>query len=104
MEGFCGSLTTVSTWVLKLSTLRKGHAYICGMVSLVGPGALNSQKRACLHMRHGKPCSLAGSPCGGKWPIEMGTGIRYAGLFRLKPVMQRSDADSNLILIESWII
>ena len=35
MEGFCGSLTTVSTWVLELSTLRRGHAYVYGMVSLV---------------------------------------------------------------------
>ena len=30
----------------------------------------------------------------------MDTVIRYAGLFRLRPFLQRSDDDSDLILIE----
>lgn len=34
-DGFCGPLTTVSTWVLELSTLRRVHAYIYGAVSVV---------------------------------------------------------------------
>ncbi|KAF4545471.1 Chromosome condensation protein [Lasiodiplodia theobromae] len=41
MDGFCGCLTTVSTWVLELKTLRRGHAYVYGAVSLaVGLGGL----------------------------------------------------------------
>lgn len=32
-DGFCGCLTTVSTWVSELSSLRKKHAYIYGAVS-----------------------------------------------------------------------
>lgn len=35
MDGFCGCLTTVSTWVLELSGLRKRHAYFYGTVSVV---------------------------------------------------------------------
>lgn len=34
-DGFCGCLTTVSTWVLELSTLRRGHAYRYGAASVV---------------------------------------------------------------------
>ncbi|KAF2138727.1 uncharacterized protein K452DRAFT_276428 [Aplosporella prunicola CBS 121167] len=34
MDGFCGSLTTVSTWVVELSTLRRGHGYVYGTVSV----------------------------------------------------------------------
>lgn len=34
MDGFCGCLTTVSTWVLELKTLRKRHAYIYGLASV----------------------------------------------------------------------
>lgn len=34
MDGFCGALTTVSTWVLELDTLRLRHAYIYGLCSL----------------------------------------------------------------------
>lgn len=34
-DGFCGPLTTVSTWVLELSTLRRVHAYIYGAVSVL---------------------------------------------------------------------
>ncbi|KNG82205.1 hypothetical protein ANOM_009981 [Aspergillus nomiae NRRL 13137] len=34
MDGFCGCLTTVSTWVLELSDLRRRHAYIYGSVSV----------------------------------------------------------------------
>lgn len=33
-DGFCGCLTTVSTWVLELKTLRRGHAYVYGVVSV----------------------------------------------------------------------
>lgn len=34
-DGFCGCLTTVSTWVLELSTLRRRHSYQYGVVSIV---------------------------------------------------------------------
>lgn len=34
MDGFCGALTTVSTWVLELDTLRLKHAYFYGLVTL----------------------------------------------------------------------
>lgn len=34
MEGFCGCLTTVSTWVLELSTLRRRHAWMYGLASV----------------------------------------------------------------------
>lgn len=34
MDGFCGCLTTVSTWVAELGSLRRGHAYVYGGVSL----------------------------------------------------------------------
>lgn len=37
MDGFCGSLTTVSTWVMELRGLRLRHAYIYGLMS-VGTG------------------------------------------------------------------
>jgi fluoride ion exporter CrcB/FEX len=37
MDGFCGALTTVSTWILELNALRRGHAYIYGAAS-VGAG------------------------------------------------------------------
>jgi CrcB protein len=33
-DGFCGALTTVSTWVLELDTLRLRHAYIYGGCSV----------------------------------------------------------------------
>jgi fluoride ion exporter CrcB/FEX len=32
-DGFCGCLTTVSTWVLELMSLRRRHAYIYGGLS-----------------------------------------------------------------------
>ncbi|KAE8446853.1 hypothetical protein EG329_011630 [Mollisiaceae sp. DMI_Dod_QoI] len=32
-DGFCGCLTTVSTWVLELVGLRRGHAYVYGGLS-----------------------------------------------------------------------
>ena len=35
MDGFCGCLTTVSTWVLELSDLRRRHAYLYGGVSVI---------------------------------------------------------------------
>lgn len=34
MDGFCGCLTTVSTWVVELKTLRKRHAYVYGLTSV----------------------------------------------------------------------
>lgn len=34
MDGFCGCLTTVSTWVLELSDLRRRHAYTYGILSV----------------------------------------------------------------------
>ena len=34
MDGFCGSLTTVSTWVLELSASKRGYAYIYGSASI----------------------------------------------------------------------
>ena len=34
-DGFCGCLTTVSTWVAELSSLRRRHAYIYGTASVV---------------------------------------------------------------------
>ncbi|KAE8422306.1 CrcB-like protein-domain-containing protein [Aspergillus pseudocaelatus] len=34
MDGFCGCLTTVSTWILELSDLRRRHAYVYGSVSV----------------------------------------------------------------------
>jgi fluoride ion exporter CrcB/FEX len=33
-DGFCGCLTTVSTWVAELASLRRGHAYRYGGVSV----------------------------------------------------------------------
>ncbi|KAK4442262.1 CrcB-like protein-domain-containing protein [Podospora aff. communis PSN243] len=33
-DGFCGCLTTVSTWVVELSTLRRKHAYTYGGASV----------------------------------------------------------------------
>lgn len=33
-DGFCGCLTTVSTWVAELSALRRRHAYAYGAVSV----------------------------------------------------------------------
>lgn len=35
IEGFCGCLTTVSTWVLELDALRRRHAWIYGLSSVV---------------------------------------------------------------------
>lgn len=40
-DGFCGALTTVSTWVVELSSLRRRHAYLYGSTSvLAGLGLL----------------------------------------------------------------
>lgn len=33
-DGFCGALTTVSTWVAELSSLRRRHAYVYGAASV----------------------------------------------------------------------
>jgi fluoride ion exporter CrcB/FEX len=35
MDGFCGSLTTISTWVVELTTLKTGDAYRYGFLSIV---------------------------------------------------------------------
>lgn len=34
-DGFCGCLTTVSTWVTELSSLRRRHAYRYGAISVI---------------------------------------------------------------------
>lgn len=34
MDGFCGCLTTVSTWVSELQGLRRRHAYVYGLASV----------------------------------------------------------------------
>lgn len=34
-DGFCGCLTTVSTWVAELKGLRRSHAYVYGLSSLL---------------------------------------------------------------------
>lgn len=39
-DGFCGCLTTVSTWVAELSSLRRAHAYKYGLASVLGGLAL----------------------------------------------------------------
>lgn len=35
MDGFCGALTTVSTWILEIDTLKRRFAYIYGAVSVL---------------------------------------------------------------------
>ncbi|KAK3669816.1 hypothetical protein LTR78_010274 [Recurvomyces mirabilis] len=43
IDGFCGALTTVSTWVLELDTLRLKHAYFYGACTLaVGVGFITA--------------------------------------------------------------
>ena len=37
MDGFCGCLTTVSTWVVEIDTLKRRAAYLYGVAS-VGAG------------------------------------------------------------------
>ncbi|KAF2252144.1 hypothetical protein BU26DRAFT_538925 [Trematosphaeria pertusa] len=34
MDGFCGCLTTVSTWILEIDGLRRWHAYVYAMTSV----------------------------------------------------------------------
>lgn len=34
-DGFCGCLTTVSTWVVELSSLRRRHSYVYGAASVI---------------------------------------------------------------------
>ena len=34
MDGFCGALTTVSTWILEIDTMKKRHSYVYGAVSV----------------------------------------------------------------------
>ena len=33
-DGFCGCLTTISTWVLEMTALKRKHAYIYGGISI----------------------------------------------------------------------
>jgi fluoride ion exporter CrcB/FEX len=40
MDGFCGCLTTVSTWILDLSDTRRCHAYIYGSATVAVAFAL----------------------------------------------------------------
>lgn len=40
IDGFCGSLTTVSTWVLELSDSKRRHSYVYGSVSVATTLAL----------------------------------------------------------------
>jgi fluoride ion exporter CrcB/FEX len=40
MDGFWGSMTTVSTWVLELSDPKRRHAYIYGIVCFLVPLAM----------------------------------------------------------------
>jgi fluoride ion exporter CrcB/FEX len=40
MDGFCGALTTVSTWILELDALRRGHSYVYGGLSVASGLAL----------------------------------------------------------------
>lgn len=35
MDGFCGCLTTVSTWVAELKALQRQHAYVYGLASIL---------------------------------------------------------------------
>lgn len=36
MDGFCGCLTTVSTWVAEIRTLKRKHAYVYALASILG--------------------------------------------------------------------
>lgn len=36
MDGFCGCLTTVSTWVAEISALKRKHGYLYALASLAG--------------------------------------------------------------------
>lgn len=40
MDGFCGCLTTISTWVGEIRGLRRRHAHIYGLCSIVGATCL----------------------------------------------------------------
>ena len=39
-DGFCGALTTVSTWILEMDTLKRSHAYVYGSVSVAAATCL----------------------------------------------------------------
>ncbi|RAL68460.1 hypothetical protein DID88_007188 [Monilinia fructigena] len=39
-DGFCGCLTTISTWAVELSSLKRSHAYRYGLASVLGGLAL----------------------------------------------------------------
>lgn len=52
-DGFCGCLTTISTWVAELSTLRRSHAYVYGLVSVVVALALMIAVMGGLRWTHG---------------------------------------------------
>lgn len=47
-DGFCGCLTTVSTWILELSSLRRNHSYRYGMASIITSLAIVVVVMGCL--------------------------------------------------------
>lgn len=41
MDGFCGALTTVSTWIAEINGLKRGHSYVYAFASTaIGLGAV----------------------------------------------------------------
>lgn len=52
-DGLCGCLTTVSTWVAELHTLRRRHSYIYGAVSVITGFALMIIIMGSLRWSHG---------------------------------------------------
>ncbi|KAI0017542.1 CrcB-like protein-domain-containing protein [Xylariomycetidae sp. FL0641] len=52
-DGFCGCLTTVSTWVAELSSLRRRHAYRYGAASVIGGYVLMLAIMGGLRWEHG---------------------------------------------------
>lgn len=34
MDGFCGALTTISTWIVELTTLKRSAAHLYGALSI----------------------------------------------------------------------
>ncbi|KAH8178808.1 crcB-like protein, camphor resistance (CrcB) domain-containing protein [Sarocladium implicatum] len=59
-DGFCGCLTTISTWVAELSTLRRRHAYMYGVASVVIALALLIVIMGGLRWTHGFDALLCG--------------------------------------------
>ncbi|MCJ1411829.1 hypothetical protein MMC19_005921 [Ptychographa xylographoides] len=52
-DGFCGALTTVSTWVAELKGLQRRHAYIYGSTSVLAALALLVVEMGSLRWTHG---------------------------------------------------